>query len=64
MRRTAIVVAVMLTLVAVAPAAGAQCDPECRDVGADGLVDLDDVVQSDDVAYESPTISDSGPTLP
>lgn len=68
MRRTAIVVAVMVTVLLVAPSVGAQCKPDCGEPGSDDLVNLlagSLWVDTGDLTNDrTPEMSTGGPVLP
>lgn len=67
MRRTALALAVLVTLLAVAPAGGAQCDPGCGDEVAERAGDLgpdDNGVDDPRTGLSDPAIQEAGSTGP
>lgn len=62
MRRTAIALAVLVTVLAVAPAGGAQCDPTCGDSLFDSVPDRSPTDADGGASLDGPDIIEAGST--
>lgn len=62
MRRAALVLAVLVTVLAVAPAGGAQCDPGCEDSIFNAIPNRSPDDGDEGASVDSPDIVEAGST--